>query len=60
MCSVSVYGYRARIGDTPPPVVTEVFPYEFYRIVPDGVTLGVTTLAILDVTAEETSPRGMQ
>ena len=48
-----VYGYRARIGYTSPPVVTEVFPYEFYRIAPEGVTLGVTTLAILDVTAEE-------
>jgi len=50
---MSVYGYRARIGYTSPPVVTEVFPYEFYRMVPDGVTLGVTTLAILDVTADE-------
>ena len=50
---MSVYGYRARIGYTSPPVVTEVFPYEFYRIVPEGVTLGVTTLAILDVTADE-------
>jgi maleate isomerase len=48
-----VYGYRARIGYTSPPVVTEVFPYEFYRIAPEGVTLGVTTLAILDVTADE-------
>lgn len=50
---MSVYGYRARIGYTSPPVVTEVFPYEFYRIAPEGVTLGITTLAILHVNAGE-------
>jgi len=37
-----IYGSRARIGYTSPPLTTEVFPYEFYRIVPDGVTLVVT------------------
>ena len=42
-----MYGHRARIGYTSPPLTTEVFPYEFYRIVPDGVTLVVTTLAIV-------------
>ena len=26
-----MYGHRARIGYTSPPVLTEVFPYEFYR-----------------------------
>ena len=30
-----------------PPLTTEVFPYEFYKIVPDGVTLVVTSLAIV-------------
>src|SRR6201747_520718 len=42
-----IYGARARIGYTSPPLTTEVFPYEFYKIVPAGVTLVVTTLAIV-------------
>lgn len=40
------YGWRARIGYTSPPLTSEVFPYEFYRVVPDGVSLVITTLAI--------------
>jgi maleate isomerase len=43
-----MYGHRARIGYTSPPLTTEVFPYEFYKIVPAGVTLVITTLAITD------------
>jgi maleate isomerase len=42
-----MYGHRARIGYTSPPLTTEVFPYEFYKIVPAGVTLVVTSLAIV-------------
>ena len=42
-----MYGHRARIGYTSPPLTTEVFPYEFYKMVPDGVTLVITTLAIV-------------
>jgi maleate isomerase len=42
-----LYGHRARIGYTSPPLTTEIFPYEFYRIVPTGVTLVLTTLAIV-------------
>ena len=41
------YGHRARIGYTSPPLSTEIFPYEFYKIVPAGVTLVITTLAIV-------------
>lgn len=48
-----MYGYRARIGYTSPPVVTEVFPYEFYKIVPDGVTLAINTLVVNNATPEE-------
>lgn len=48
-----MYGYRARIGYTSPPMLTEVFPYEFYRMAPPGVTLVVTTLAVVQMTAEE-------
>jgi maleate isomerase len=43
----TMYGHRARIGYTSPPLTTEIFPYEFYRIAPDGVTLVVTSLAIV-------------
>src|SRR5205809_4779981 len=42
-----IYGARARIGYTSPPLTTEIFPYEFYQMVPAGVTLVVTTLAIV-------------
>src|SRR5215471_10953147 len=43
----SIYGDRARIGYTSPPLTTEIFPYEFYKIVPAGVTLVLTTLDIV-------------
>jgi len=41
-----IYGHRARIGYVCPPLTAEVFPYEFYRIVPTGVTLVITTLSV--------------
>lgn len=47
------YGYRARIGYTSPPATTEVFPYEFYRMAPAGVTLVLTTLAIRQMNKAE-------
>src|SRR5215469_11892675 len=43
----NIYGHRARIGYTSPPLTTEIFPYEFYKMVPEGVTLVITTLAIV-------------
>jgi len=48
-----MYGYRARIGYTSPPAATEVFPYEFYRIVPEGVTLVINTLPLVNRTGDE-------
>jgi maleate isomerase len=48
-----MYGHRARIGYTSPPLTTEVFPYEFYKIVPEGVSLVVTSLAIVVRSKEE-------
>jgi hypothetical protein len=42
----TIYGHRARIGYCSPPFVTETFIYEFYRIVPAGVTLLITTLEV--------------
>jgi maleate isomerase len=47
------YGYRARIGYTCPPLSAEVFPYEFYKLVPDGVTLVITTLTVIDRSQRE-------
>ena len=41
-----MYGTRARIGYCSPPVVTEIFVYEFYKMVPAGVTLLLTTLEV--------------
>ena len=51
--SNKMYGHRARIGYTSPPLTTEVFPYEFYKLVPEGVTLAVTSLAIVVRSKEE-------
>lgn len=48
-----MYGSRARIGYTSPPFLTETFPYEFYRLVPRGVTLVLTTLAIRRLNEQE-------
>jgi len=48
-----MYGHRARIGYTSPPAATEVFPYEFYKIVPDGVTLVINTLPLVERDSDE-------
>ncbi|HEX3246413.1 MAG TPA: hypothetical protein VHX16_13475 [Chloroflexota bacterium] len=48
-----MYGRQARIGYTSPPMVTEVFPREFYNVAPEGVTLGFTTLTVLEVQPDE-------
>jgi maleate cis-trans isomerase len=39
-----MYGRRARIGYTSVAYVTEVFPYSFYKMAPEGVTLSLLTL----------------
>lgn len=48
-----MYGNRARIGYTSPPLITEVFAYEFYKMAPEGVTLMLTTLALTTRSKEE-------
>jgi maleate cis-trans isomerase len=53
MSETRIYGYRARIGYTSPPMLTEVFPYEFYKVAPPGVTLVVTTLTVLEMNSGE-------
>jgi maleate isomerase len=47
------YGSRARIGYTCPPLSAEVFPYEFYKLVPAGVTLVITTLTVIERSTSE-------
>ena len=42
------YGWRGRIGNISPTACTEIFPYEFYRVAPDGVTLVLSNLVIRD------------
>jgi len=49
----AIYGRRARIGYICPPRCAEVFPYEFYKLVPDGVTLVIATLSVTDRSARE-------
>jgi maleate isomerase len=49
----SIYGHRARIGYTCPPLSAEIFPYEFYKLAPDGVTLVITTLTVIDRSKSE-------
>jgi maleate isomerase len=49
----AIYGRRARIGYTCPPLFAEVFPYEFYKLVPDGVTLVIATLSVVERSRRE-------
>jgi maleate isomerase len=51
----AICGNRARIGYTCPPLFAEVFPYEFYKIVPAGVTLVITTLTVTELSQEKAS-----
>ena len=43
-----MYGWRGRIGNISPTACAEIFPYEFYRVAPEGVTLVLTNLVIRD------------
>jgi len=48
-----IYGHRARIGYICPPRCAEVLLYEFYKLVPSGVTLAITTLTVSEPSASE-------
>jgi maleate isomerase len=48
-----MYGSRARVGYTSPPMTTEVFPRNFYTVMPPDVSLVITTLAVISRTQEE-------
>ena len=41
-----IYGYRARIGYTVAAVTTEIYPIDWYRVVPKGVSLMMITLPL--------------
>lgn len=43
-----IRGWRARIGYTVAAVTTEVYPIDWYRVVPDGVSLMMITLPLGD------------
>lgn len=43
-----MYGWRARIGNISPTACAEIFPYEFYRAAPEGVTVVMANLVIRD------------
>jgi maleate isomerase len=51
--SGEMYGHRARIGYTCPPLSAEVFPYEFYKLAPAGVTLVISTLTVIERSKHE-------
>lgn len=48
-----IRGHRARIGYTVAAVTTEVYPIDWYRIVPDGVSLMMITLPLGDRAPED-------
>lgn len=48
-----MYGWRARIGFISPPLMTEMVPYEFYQMVPEGVGLLVTCMGLEELTDKE-------
>jgi len=47
------YGYRGRIGFIAPGSTIETIPYEFYKIVPDGVLIVFTSIGIKRLTRED-------
>jgi len=51
-----MYGHRASIGYTSPPLTTEIFPSEIYRLASKGVTLVITALAIVQRAATLADP----
>ena len=48
-----IRGHRARIGYTVAAVTTEVYPIDWYRVVPDGVSLMMITLPLGERSSED-------
>ncbi|NKB21660.1 MAG: hypothetical protein GKS01_14300 [Alphaproteobacteria bacterium] len=53
MVSGQIRGHRARIGYTVAAVTTEVYPIDWYRVVPDGVSLMMITLPLGERSPED-------
>ena len=48
-----IHGHRARIGYTVAAVTTEIYPIDWYRVVPDGVSLMMITLPLGERSPED-------
>ncbi len=48
-----IHGHRARIGYTVAAVTTEVYPIDWYRVVPEGVSLMMITLPLGERSPED-------
>jgi maleate isomerase len=48
-----MYGWRGRIGHVYPAVVAETYFTDFFRVVPEGVTLALTSLSIQAIRSED-------
>ena len=48
-----MYGWRGRIGHVYPAVVAETYFTDFFRVVPEGVTLALTSLSIQAIRDED-------
>ncbi|MEK7216928.1 MAG: hypothetical protein AAB289_15185 [Chloroflexota bacterium] len=48
-----IYGHRARVGYLSGPLYAEAYPYEFYKMAPEGVSLIISTLRFNQGTKEE-------
>lgn len=48
-----MYGWRGRIGHVYPAVVAETYFTDFFRVVPEGVTLAITNLSIQAIRSED-------
>ncbi|MBI4528961.1 MAG: hypothetical protein HY695_34620 [Deltaproteobacteria bacterium] len=48
-----MYGWRGRIGHIYPAVVAETFFSDFFRVIPEGITLALTNLSIQTIQEED-------
>ena len=48
-----MYGWRGRIGHVYPAVVAETYMTDFFRVVPEGITLAMTNLSIQAIRDED-------
>ena len=53
MTGGQIHGHRARIGYTVAAVTTEIYPIDWYRVVPEGVSLMMITLPLGERSPED-------